>query len=217
MKLYLLFLVLFSLFIFSVPSNIFYDAVATTRCLVKNKLAGTIASAYQSNDIRCSHYTCYRPIREYAYASYENFAESRLNNGDLMFLFVNISQVHKNLIKNPFGSFIIYFGNCSESNFNGMPYDPLACPRITFVGKFVLDSIETSPDPTKNLLTNPNFITFSERHLAAVSWLKYSGHHFNLWYFNIKQIHYIGGYGNLHYIGKINITTYRGTKPSENC
>ena len=166
-------------------------AASQARFIVENNLKGGFASMYYKNST-------------YPYASIEDYAE--YNNGSLIFLLADISTTSKNLLLNPYGSFSITPDNCSVVNYNNMSYDPLACPRLTLVGRF---------NQCQNLVntSDPYFLSFHKKHPAALSWINSNVHQFNLWTMDIHYIYYIGGYGNLHYIGNIPVDTYFKANP----
>lgn len=184
-----------------------YDkALRTARCLMKNKLSGVISSRYYSK-LDMSFAT---NDQTFSFASHEDFVESHLDNGDPMFLLANVSQASKNLRNYSYGSFTVYSDKCPFVNYNNFCEDPLACPRLTFVGEFVFN-------PNEVFLTSPGFVKYVEKHPTAIDWITHSRHTFNLWYFSVMEIHYIGGYGNLHYIGQFDLDDYSRAIPSEHC
>ena len=166
-------------------------AASYARYMVQNGLDGVFATNYHVNST-------------YAYASKEDFAESANQAGYPVFLLADISSTAKNLMANPHGSFAIGMTNCSENNYNGLPYDPLACPRLTLVGQFTQQPYNTS---------DPDMLAYITKHPAATAWIKSGVHQFNLWTFVLEKIYYIGGYGNLHYIGDIPLDTYFAAEP----
>lgn len=163
------------------------DAASFTKFMVNNITYGVISSR-----------SWMQPT--YTFATVEPFVES--SNGDLIFLMADISQTSQNLDSHPYGSFTIFQHNCSSNNYGGMPYNILACPRVTFMGKFVQNVASVN-------ISDPDFILFSNRHPTATSWLRYPSHKFYLWRFVIEEIQYIGGYGHLHYIGPISKEYYQ--------
>ena len=168
-------------------------AASNTRYLVQNNIKGAFGLSYYKNST-------------YAYASIEDYAETYWKDGKIVFMLANISTTHKNLLTNPYGSFVIAPDNCSITNYNNMSYDPLACPRVTFTGEFyqLVGAVNT---------TNPYFISFYRKHPAALNWISSNVHDFNLWSMNVHDIYYIGGYGNLHYIGHIPTDFYFKSEP----
>ena len=145
-------------------------------------------------------------IPELSIAMVDDFAETSKLDGNPIFMLANISETSKNLDIFPYGSFSISAENCTTNDFDGMPYDPLACLRFTMVGRFV------SNENVVNT-TDPEFQAFLARHPAAYDWIKYSPHQFRMWRMQIYYIYYVGGYGNLHYIGEIDTDTYFSAKP----
>ncbi len=168
------------------------DAASYARYLVENESYG-IFSTQMLNDIS-------------SFASVEDFATTSNMSGLPIFLLADISETSKNLVEFPFGSFTIYQNNCSEYNYDHMPYDPLACIRFTLVGKFIKNNNDVN-------VTSQDFLAFAEKHPAATAWINYSGHDFHLWNFVLSKIYYVGGYGNLHYIGQIDPNIYLNAKP----
>ena len=190
-----LFLLLLSILVINTNGETMQEAASYSRYLVQNGIQGVFATQYSGDTT-------------YSFASAEDFAESSSANGYPIFLLADISETATNLKNNPKGSFSIIKSNCSVSDYDGMAYDPLACYRVTLMGEFT-----QKPGPAK--ITDPDFIAFASKHPAATDWLNYSGHEFNLWTFNFKQIHCVGGYGNLHYIGPIDVSTYLNASPVE--
>lgn len=186
-QLYLLFLLITKLF-----CETEIEAASYARYLVHKEIKGVFAGQYSQNT-------------KYAFASYEDFAESYLQNGQPIFLLANISTTSRNLIYNSYGSFSIFMPNCSINNYDHMSYDPMACYRITLLGYFNrLSNID---------IINSQINVFIKKHPATIDWIKYSNHTFNLWILEIEEIYYIGGYGNLHYIGNIDLELYFNAKP----
>lgn len=169
------------------------QAASYARYMVQNGLYGVFATNYAKNST-------------YAYASQEDFAESYEDNGYPIFLLADISSTANNLLLNSYGSFAISMTNCTMQNYNGMPYDPLACPRLTLMGKFT-----KQPGPLN--MTDPNLLAFIDKHPASSSWIQSGVHQFDLWTFEFDRIYYIGGYGNLHFIGDIPLDTYLNSRP----
>ena len=169
------------------------EAASHSRYMVQNEIQGVFATQYSKDT-------------SYSYASLEDFAESHLQEGYPIFLLADISTCAINLMNNSKGSFTISVANCSVDNYSGMPYDPLACYRITLLGEFV-QQIEPV-----NML-DPNLLSFIKKHPAAHDWINHSGHIFHLWEFKFSEIHYIGGYGNIHYIGPIDLDLYFSSEP----
>lgn len=187
-------IILFILFLVAkVISETQSDAASYARYMVENGLDGVLSS--QSADSPA-----------FSFASKEDFAECYMKNGFPIFLLADISETSVNLKQYPIGSFTIGANNCTEYDYDGMPYDPLACIRFTFLGEFF-----QHPYPSNG--TEPQFLAFQEKHPAAMDWIKFSGHEFYIWEFWFYQIHYVGGYGNLHYIGYIDPDVYYNATP----
>ena len=132
-------------------------------------------------------------------ASLADFSQSAAKDGNLVFLFADVSQLVNNLKQKPMASLLVTTHNCSVDDYNNLPYDPLACPRVTFSGQFTKLSIPLNQD-------NVDYQAFIDKHPAASHWIH--AHSFNLWTLDIQQIDYVGGYGNLHYIGNIDRNLY---------
>ena len=165
-----------------------HDAANYARHLVSTEIKGSFATFFHQNDM---------PL-----ASLADFSESCALDGHLIFVMADVSVVAKNLQKNPMGSFLLSETNCSISDYGNFPYDPLACARVSFNGKF--EKLESSLD-SQNL----DYLAFVEKHPAVLDWLSVSSpHQFHLWKLDIQKIHYIGGYGHLHYIGDIDVNVY---------
>ena len=147
-------------------------------------------------------------VPQMSIAMMDDFSESSKLDGNPVFMLADISETTKNLDQYPFGSFTIAANNCTVNDFDGMPYDPLACLRFTMTGRFI-------PNENAVNITDPEFLSFSSRHPAASDWVKYSPHQFRMWTMNIFSIYYVGGYGNLHYIGEIDTDMYAQAEPVE--
>lgn len=168
--------------------------------------AASYARFLMSTEVKCNFATQHYQKPNYSYSSVEDFSESYNKNGIPIFLLADISTTSKNLLKNPIGSISINTNNCSVKDCGNMPYDNLACSRMTLMGEF---------KQIKNYEKNdPNILTFIEKHPAASYWLNDKNHAYNLWTFEIHQIYYIGGYGHLHYIGNIDLNLYFNTNPA---
>ena len=167
--------------------------------------AASYARYFVETEIK-GHFATFSAKDNSVFSSLEDFSQSSTQNGSLIFLLANIGTVSRNLEKNPIASFEINVHNCSEWNFDEMPYDPLACSRVTFNGWF-----QKSDLPANS--TNPDFLAFAAKHPASFVWSYYSPHAFNLWSMHIKNIYYVGGYGDLHYIGNIDPELYFQAKP----
>ena len=164
------------------------DAAYYARYLVSTEIKGSFATFSHLNNL---------PL-----ASLADFSESSAKDGHLIFVMADVSVVAHNLQKNPMGSFLLTEASCSVFDYGDFPYDPLACARVSLNGQF--EKLESPLDST-----NPDYLAFAEKHPAILNWLSVaSPHQFHLWKLEIQKIHYIGGYGHLHYIGEIDVDVY---------
>ena len=183
----------FFFFLFFIHAENQNEAASHARFLVENQIKGSFSTLSISND--------------FALASLEDCSQSFSRDGNLIFLLADISKVAENLKKNPTGSFLLSADNCSSYDYDHLPYDPLACARVSFSGEFKMLQL-----PLDN--KNKNYLNFIEKHPAAYYWINYSPHNFHLWTLDIKEIYYVGGYGNLHYIGTIDVDLYQQSQPT---
>lgn len=183
----------FILFILNVGAETESDAASYARYLVRHEYFGVFSSQLNESP-------------NISIATAEDFAESCKMDGNLVFMLADVEIAAKNLYKNPYGSFSVAAPNCSANDFHGLPYDPLACIRFSLVGEFIRDDFPVNT-------SDPEFIAFQAKHPAAIDWIKYSGHTFRMWNMDIIKIDYVGGYGDLHYIGEISPDIYFGAKP----
>jgi len=179
-----------------------YDAASYSKYMVENEIVGNFGTILRSDSfLKKNSY----PQDVVAFTTPEDFAE--FNNGNLLFLLASVGNTFQNLKNNPNGTFSINVKNCSAQNYEGWSYDPLACYRVSFTGSvFVIDG------PITNT-SNPDVQQFIQKHPAVEDWIEYSPHMFYLCSMEITQIFYIGGYGNIHYIGPIDPQIYFSAKP----
>ena len=100
--------------------------------------------------------------------------------------------------------------NCSKLNWDGIPFDQLACWRIDLTGEFgtFLENV------TEKDVNIPLVAKFLNKHPAAFYWIRDSPHQCKMVYMIVsKKIFYAGGYGDIHYIGPIDPLKYWDAKP----
>jgi hypothetical protein len=179
-----------------------YDAASYSKYIVENEIVGNFGTILRLNQKTPNRLY---PEDATAFTTPEDFSE--FNNGNLLFLLASIGNTFQNLENNPNGTFSINVKNCSVQNYEDWPYDPLACYRVSLTGRvFIIDG------PVTNT-SNPNVQRFIQKHPAATNWIQSSPHMFYLCSMEITQIFYIGGYGNIHYIGPIDLDLYFSAKP----
>lgn len=175
-------------------SNIFCqeslkEAAEHSRWIINNSVIGFVSTFSIKNT-------------NYPFVSMEDFCDSYNSSGIPFFLLPTVSTTSKNILNNPNASISIALVNCSINNYDGIPYDALACSRMILSGYFSI----YDKNPTSN--TNDlELLKYFKCHPAAPylidiehSWLFYK--------FNIQSIYFIGGFGNIHYIGNIDTKIY---------
>lgn len=183
---------LLAIFIFKTTQETVKDAASYSRYMVRNEIVGSFGTIY---DI------------VWPYVFTEDFSESSLLDGNLIFIFPSVENTFINLLKNNLSSFEIKVNNCSIQNWDGFPYDPLACYRVVFIGESSIKYLVT------NSTMNANIIHYLKSHPVLIDWLEYAPHFFYFVTFHIEKIYYIGGWGSIHYIGYIDPELYFNAQP----
>jgi len=172
------------------------DAASYSRWMVHHQVKGVIASFNYAN-------------KYFPFATVEDFCDDGAGKGVPHFLFPDVSSTANNLEINPNGTIAISVANCSTQNYDSMPFDQMACYRVILMGNFSMVNISV----LKNT-TDPNLKAYYGCHPASRDWVQgQSAHTFYFWTMTIQDIFYIGGYGDLHYIGPIDLETYFSAKP----
>nr|QBK88294.1 MAG: pyridoxamine 5'-phosphate oxidase [Marseillevirus LCMAC202] len=139
---------------------------------------------------------------EYPFATIEDYVVN--TKGIPYFLLSTMSHSARDLDKNSHTAISIFANNCSKVNYEHDSYDALACWRLTLSGPMRIYKHHVYANSTDVMVND-----FFKRHPAAKSWIKYSPHQFMMWTLDkIDDIFYAGGYGNIHYVGPLNITAY---------
>ena len=147
-------------------------------------------------------------LEGYPFGTVEDYVTDKF--GIPYFLISHRSHSGQNLDQNLKSTVSITANNCSQSNWDGIPYDQLACWRIDITGEFET-LLETVTEKDNDI---PIVAHFFAKHPAAPYWISGSQHQFKMVYLNnIKNIFYAGGYGNIHYIGPIDPIKYLIAEP----
>lgn len=181
--------ILLSLLSYQISCETVEDAASYTRWILSHETSAAVATFENSSQTL------------YPFVTVEDYCEHWSLPGYPFFLLANISTTAKNLDQDTRCSLSITIKNCTQRNYENMPYDKLACYRVSFQGELLQFSFDKEKDLQK----------FLQCHPAAKYW--FSAHDFNFWVFHIDTIRYIGGYGNLHYIGDIPLQTYLQASP----
>ncbi|KAA8900025.1 pyridoxamine 5'-phosphate oxidase-domain-containing protein, partial [Sphaerosporella brunnea] len=89
-------------------------------------------------------------------------------------------------------------------------FSPVAHPRVSLIGKLVKipDEDETEKERVKRC--------FVKRHPDAMRWTPGNKIHDSFWVrFEVEKVYWVGGFGNVAYIGWIPIELYHGVEPGE--
>lgn len=200
MNITILFLVLIA---FATCRQTIFQAAKNARKIVTTQSYGVVSSQLKNSNISGNEVYSFASVEDYSMQFYEG-------DGEFMFLFSNESITAINLRKNPYGSVTVFAPNCHKSYFSEKKIDQLACPRVTFIGKFVFN-------PNKVYLENEKFLKYVSKHPIAIEWVKKNNGKFHLWYFNIENIYYASGYESDSYNGNIPIYIYNDIDLAEYC
>ena len=164
--------------------------------MVDNKTSAVLAT-YSVDDIG------------YPFATVEDYVANE--KGLPYFMLSTMSHSTRDLLKNTHAAISIFANNCSQSNYENDTYDALACWRLTLTGPMRIYKYQIYTNSTDVMVKY-----FLKRHPAAKSWIKYSPHTFMMWTLDkIYNIFYAGGYGNIHYVGDLNISDYMSASPKK--
>ena len=101
----------------------------------------------------------------------------------------------------PMSFFLHQPPNATHDIYFPKTFEPIVLPRVTLLGKLSLvpaDEVEHAQE------------IYLEKHPVAKAWIGFSD--FRLYYFNVEDIYYVGGFGTTHYLGWISAEQYFSIK-----
>ncbi|CEM10832.1 unnamed protein product [Vitrella brassicaformis CCMP3155] len=141
-------------------------------------------------------------MKGYPYSSVDIYAEDvcTSSRGDLLFF---LSPLEMNVIN------YMAEGNNKVSLAVRSPDtsspDPLFNARVTLLG-----NMTAVADPEAGVRD-----CYFAKHPEAHAWEHLKSHKFSFWRFQPQAVHWIGGFGDRHYIGWIDVDIYRDAQPEE--
>ncbi|KAK4684321.1 hypothetical protein P7C73_g5869, partial [Tremellales sp. Uapishka_1] len=159
------------------------EAAENIRTLVHDITTGTIASVFP-HESEHADAPCDSPT-------------------SLTFLLLPISLSTHNILSSPshYATYTVQMSSDVKS--------PMSRGRVAFIGNMTLLSHPT-PDEDARLSK-----CYTSYHPDAKSWLPSTpdAPHFSVWArFDIEDIYYVGGFGDVHYIGHVPVELYAGKK-----
>ncbi|KAI0464805.1 hypothetical protein LJB42_000014 [Komagataella kurtzmanii] len=173
-------------------------AASVARTLVHRESLTQLNSIYQSGDL------------EGVPVSFVEYYTDCFNDGNPLMLLVDISTSQKNIAEGSPYSLSIKVGDhqLTDKKVNGKyPGETFkstaGSPRVSITGKLhdVTEQVSHNISVTK---------CFVERHHDSLFWIpgKEVAHSSKWWKFNVDSVYFVGGFGNMAYIGKIPLQEY---------